>query len=893
MICFKEEYFRNLIKDSDRYYAHLSVQKDTCPELLTEHLALTVEYACKIVNQKNLDGVVNRLIAELTDRDVDNRKSRLIQEMFGEAIAFHDLGKLNANFQHSKMHNFQTLLEVRHDFGSEHSIISAYLYLAITFHKIMEGHFNDEDILYLCNIAFYMSYPIIRHHSSWLGMCQDDDTWSNEKLFDLKPYLSIINLSISEDETNFFHKSFLANANCNALFDWYDNDCEVIRDYGFPLYALVRLCYSLLTASDYLATAHYMNAWGDTDINVGIIDEALRNKITMHARHSKEYNEQVFQLLESGDFVPGNLLEKSNDNLNKLRTSLACDVLIKVRENPSKYLYYLEAPTGSGKTNVSMLVLSQLLSCDHSLNNVYYVFPFTTLIDQTVQSLQTTLGLQNEEIAAIHSKSPMNENHDDNQYLNYLDQLFLNFPVTLLSHVKFFNILTTNEKENNYLLHRIANSIIIMDELQSYPPAMWDKMMFFISRYATYFNIRFILMSATLPKIGNLLVHNQGDFVYLVDSKKRYFCNPNFCGRVEFDYTLLSWEQPDEDTKDNYLNELYDVVENKSGDYARCNTINRDSVFTIIEFISKRTASRFLSIANQNNGLFDNILLLSGTILEPRRKQIIQALKSRDNRRKKILVVTTQVIEAGVDIDMDLGFKDCSLIDSEEQLAGRINRNVRKNNCKLYLFNCDAEKILYGKDERYAVMTKNKYKDNSVYEEILRDKDFDRLYNIIIRDIKKQRSSHFQQNINDLYDDIRYLDFPKVAASIKLIDQKSVTVFVPLAIKADLLGDVYSIAISFGLNDKDVVEGDRVWEFYKNRLINQEEDFINNRIQLKQLLTLMSQFSFSIFPKGKDYESLRTFGYEQYGFLYLENYEPVYSFENGINTNVLMESNFF
>lgn len=83
----------------------------------------------------------------------------------------------------------------------------------------------------------------------------------------------------------------------------------------------------------------------------------------------------------------------------------------------------------------------------------------------------------------------------------------------------------------------------------------------------------------------------------------------------------------------------------------------------------------------------------------------------------------------------------------------------------------------------------------------------------------------------------------------KLIDQPSVTVFVPLAIKADLLGDVYSIAISFGLNDEDIVEGERVWEFYKKRLINQEKDFITNRIQLKQLLTLMSQFSFSIFPK--------------------------------------------
>lgn len=321
MTCYNKEYFRNLIKESGRYYAHLSDKKDTCPELLSEHLTLTVEYASKIVRQKNLDGVISHLIAELSDNDADNRKNQIIHEMFWETIAFHDLGKLNAGFQHSKMHNYQTLLKVRHNFGSEHSIISAYLYLAITFHKIMEGHFNNDDILFLCNIALYMSYPIIRHHSSWLGKCQNEDTWCNEKLYDLKPYLSLINLPISEDEINLFHMSFLANANFDALFDWYDNDCTVIRDYGFPLYALVRLCYSLLTVSDYLATAHYMNAWKGMDINVGIIDDALRSKITSQAQHSKKYNEQVFQRLEHGDLDQGNLLEKSNDNLNKLRTS--------------------------------------------------------------------------------------------------------------------------------------------------------------------------------------------------------------------------------------------------------------------------------------------------------------------------------------------------------------------------------------------------------------------------------------------------------------------------------------------------------------------------------------------------------------------------------------------
>ncbi|MBK6948879.1 MAG: hypothetical protein IPH16_13240 [Haliscomenobacter sp.] len=71
-----------------------------------------------------------------------------------------------------------------------------------------------------------------------------------------------------------------------------------------------------------------------------------------------------------------------------------------------------------------------------------------------------------------------------------------------------------------------------------------------------------------------------------------------------------------------------------------------------------------------------------------------------------MLLITTQVVEAGVDIDMDLGFKNVSLIDSDEQLAGRVNRNVGKENCEVYLFRLNDATILYGKDYRYHI-TKN------------------------------------------------------------------------------------------------------------------------------------------------------------------------------------------
>ena len=72
------------------------------------------------------------------------------------------------------------------------------------------------------------------------------------------------------------------------------------------------------------------------------------------------------------------------------------------------------------------------------------------------------------------------------------------------------------------------------------------------------------------------------------------------------------------------------------------------------------------------------------------------------------MLITTQVVEAGVDIDMDLGFKNISLIDSDEQLAGRVNRNACKVGCEVYLFRLDNASVLYGKDKRYQ-MVGNKF----------------------------------------------------------------------------------------------------------------------------------------------------------------------------------------
>ena len=891
---FDKDFFDGLIKDSYKYYAHCVENGGECRhELLSEHSALTYSYARTLAKDNSLVPIIKILIRKSLEGNLEEALGNFVEEMFWAAIAFHDLGKMNAIFQKQKMNNNEELLYVDHPFSSQHSVISIYIYLAIAFQKMCElEDLTDGEQIFLCNIILYLSYPIYNHHEKALFECQDEDNWCFEQLLTLRPFLSLLNLSYSDETVEKFHQGLLLNANFNCLFEFFNEENEHL-EHGFPLFALVKLEYSLLTTADYLATAHFMNHWDDMYRHTGFINEALRSKIIGAVQSSKPYNKSIIERLEQEKFIQADdYKDVSCTNLNILREGMAVETLHNIGKNLRERLFYLEAPTGGGKTNISILALAELLKCDSSINKVFYVFPFTTLITQTAQTLKDTLSVKDVEVFEMHSKAEMGSKKHGDEYLNYLDNIFMDYPIVLLSHVRFFNVITTNKKDTNYLLQRLANSVVIMDELQTYPPAIWDKMAYFISEYATCFNMRFILMSATLPKLGKLLdlQNEEYGFVPLISNKGKYFQNPNFCNRIKFDFSLLELGRSLKEQKGGYLEKLAGFVIEKSAFYAEHNQRNPQSVFTVIEFITKRTAGDFLKWIKQCNRFFDDVYILSGTILEPQKQKIIKQLRSISNRNKKILLITTQVVEAGVDIDMDLGFKDVSLIDSEEQIAGRVNRNASKKGCKLYLFDCDSEKILYGNDARLQVV---ELKNTHLYKNILESKDFDFLYDIIMTNIKESNQSIFKQNIQDLYNAVISLNYPQVNNCIRIIDNTSITVFIPMELDKDLLREKLQIARDFNCIIGNAVDGKEVWGKYLELVLYKNENFINNKLKMRQLMSLMSSFTFSIYPSGKDYEILKTFGSLQYGFFYLESWESVYSLEDGINTQILKDTLFF
>ena len=903
----REYSIKHTLKDHHLYYAHTPSKKGEKVETLSEHLSLVQGYFLKLVDVHQLDIVINRLIVCYLSKLKCNSDAlaNFIKRIFVHSVCYHDHGKINENFQasESKMNNpnFRGKEKPENEIDTQHSTLSAFIFLC---HKINET-FQLNLSIKGKNIAFsnciLFSYGIYKHHGKYFdNHFLEKIIVENQRSESLSPYLSL------------FPKPEKLKEIVQSLSKLEEVLPKIsFQDFAqsFPLYQLLRLNFSLLTASDYLATNEYMNK--DKTDNFGVLNQkrvsemyrrVTTNEWVDEKKGKRNFNKKTFAELETLP-LKRKPTSKSNVNLNLLRQQMATEAIRNTRENTSKKIFYLEAPTGGGKTNISMLVVLELLKANSELNKVFYVFPFTTLIDQTFKSIKQSLRLNEDEIVALHSKASFLKEdkkdlkYEDDQYgkakKNYIDRLFVNYPFCLLSHIRFFEILKTNKKEQNYLLHRLANSIVVIDELQTYPPQHWDKVMYFIQQYADAYNIRFVIMSATLPKIDNLIKDIDTNSVahLLPNAREDYFQNVNFKDRIMFDFGLI-------EKKMEYI-PLVEKVLSESKRFAKIDGGKfkpKGSVFTIVEFIFKKSATRFYDEMETKNQFFDKIFVLSGTILEHRRKYIINFLKRKENRTKRILLITTQVVEAGVDIDMDLGFKDTSLIDSDEQLAGRINRNLNKDYCKLFLFNLNHESVIYGKDLRYEMM---KELTTNEHKQILESKDFDLLYGKVIDFKKKRNNDSTFHGLEDYKNYVKNIKFCSITEEFKLIDQDCLSCFLPLDIPIEVEGEIEGEKENiFTENDllflkklnilpdgNDMISGEAIFCLYRDA-IDSKKSFLDKKIQLKQIQSILSKFTFSLFASRELEEKITHFSdmeKSDFGYYYIDKWADFYDERSGIN----------
>ena len=835
----------DIIVKPELFYAHSDRDNGKNPEILKEHVDRCYHYFEELWEHKNFKAVFDNFQKELAP-ELSDEGIKLFYSLIVNVIIFHDYGKINPRFQSMKMKNTLkkwTVIDCLE--GTNHSMLSAAIYLDYFYEKIQEIPLSkdEKNIIHVFMLA--NAYVITRHHGNLSGFeAFLEEFQQNRQLADI---FSCMNQGVF---TEVYHGPFCKKGLHSVNMPMqnkrkYDSFSEK-QSLQLGLYAYIRFLFSVLVSCDYYATSEYDN---------GIQMSAFGTIENTEFATQYEQSERVKQIRR---FNPESCVDDKKD-INILRNRMFYEAEQTLLKNKDTNIAFIEAPTGAGKSNLAMNCSLKLL--DKNINKIFYVYPFNTLVEQNYDTLEKIYGQTDifKSIAVINSITPIPlngtrkfwENLDIEENEKFyqkalLDRQFLNYPFILTTHVNLFQIMFGCEREAAISFYQLAGSVVVLDEIQSYKNVLWTEIMMFLQCYSRLLNMKIIIMSATLPKL-DMLTGNHEKVVNLIENPEKYFQDARFKKRVALSYELL---YPDKKTE---MEELYAHVLGQAQNGRKI----------LMEFITKTSAEMFYHMLAESGREDLQVFCMTGDDNQIDRKRILREMDTAD-QDKAVILVATQVVEAGIDIDMDIGYKDISKLDSEEQFIGRINRNFKRKGV-VYFFDMDNESGIYKED--YRVDTAYTLRKDEM-KQLLADKNFGKYYDYILKGIRKYRNDRKNENgIEAFVDKVKKLDFVWISQKMKLIDNND-----------DWKMSVY-FAWAITTDNGEIIDGKQVWERYRELLSDMTMNYAKKQVLLSEVKSKMSYFIYQIkIDNSLDYN-------DRIGELYLIEDAEQY-FENGrLNTD--------
>lgn len=835
----------DIIVKPELFYAHCDRDNGKKPELLKEHVDRCYHYFEELWEHKNFKAIFENFQKELAP-ELSDEGIKLFYSLIVNVIIFHDYGKINPRFQSITMKNTLRKWPVINCLdGTKHSMLSAAIYLDYFYEKIQESPLSKDEKNVIHVFMLSNAYVISRHHGNLSGFeAFLGEFQQNQQLADI---FSCMNQGdFAEVYYGPFCKKGLRSVNMPMQNKRkYDSFSEK-QSLQLGLYAYIRFLFSVLVSCDYYATSEYDN---------GIEMSAFGTIENTEFATQYEQSERVKQIRR---FNPESCVDDKKD-INILRNRMFYEAEQTLLENKDANVAFAEAPTGAGKSNLAMNCSLKLL--DKNINKIFYVYPFNTLVEQNYDTLEKIYGQTDifKSIAVINSITPIPlngtrkfwENLDKEENEKFyqkalLDRQFLNYPFILTTHVNLFQIMFGCEREAAISFYQLAGSVVVLDEIQSYKNVLWTEIMMFLQCYSRLLNMKIIIMSATLPKL-DMLTGNHEKVVNLIENPEKYFQDARFKKRVALSYELL---YPDKKTE---IEELYAHVLGQA----------QKGKKILMEFITKTSAEKFYHMLTESGREDLQIFCMTGDDNQIDRKRILREMDTVDED-KAVILVATQVVEAGIDIDMDIGYKDISKLDSEEQFIGRINRNFKRKGV-VYFFDMDNESGIYKED--YRVDTVYTLRKDEM-KQLLADKNFGKYYDYILKGIRKYRNDRKNENgIEAFVDNVKKLDFVWISQKMKLIDKND-----------DWKMSVY-FAREITTDTGEIIDGKQVWERYRELLSDMTMNYAKKQILLSEVKSKMSYFIYQIkIDNSLDYN-------DRIGELYLIEDAEQY-FENGrLNTD--------
>lgn len=426
------------------------------------------------------------------------------------------------------------------------------------------------------------------------------------------------------------------------------------------------------------------------------------------AEQETEFDRDIWNLFYQNIEEKAREFRKQTDQISQLRNSISDRC--KAFSEHETGICRLIVPTGGGKT-LSSLRFAVNYCKKHGKDRIYYIAPYMSILEQNSDVLKAVVG---EKYLLEHHSDIMAEMENAEEIAEYeLRSDKWDMPVIATTMVQFLNTLFSDRMESVRRMHRLCNAVIIIDEVQSVPAkcvSLFNLAMNFVAEIG---ESCVVLCSATQPTFENTA------YPLHIDS------DSSMTGDYSGDFKTFK------------RNEIISFV--RAGGYsyedaaAFCAEKYKEEGNVLFIVNTKTAAFCIYQQLKQkmNDGV--RVIHISTNMCPEHRRKVIRDLKEMLRCHQKVICVTTQLIEAGVDISFHCVIRSLAGLDNAVQAAGRCNRNGEyKECCKVYLLNLQEERLGHLKDIRIAQNVSRQIIENASYPD-LQDVDtlktyFDKYY---------------------------------------------------------------------------------------------------------------------------------------------------------------------
>ena len=433
-----------------------------------------------------------------------------------------------------------------------------------------------------------------------------------------------------------------------ANYDYYTNEIFLesvcphsfpkfipMADKGFSITFYIRMIFSCLVDADFQDTESFMTN-GKIVRMMGENVENLYDKLLVEISRYKEPTRAI----------------------NIKRNEILTQCIESAKEE--KGLYTFTVPTGGGKT-ISSVAFALTHAMKHKMSRIIYAIPYTSIIEQNAAEFKRIFGSEN--VLEHHSNFEYNDSSDSTETETKQKLATENWaaPIIVTTNVQFFESLFSCKTSKCRKLHNIANSVIILDEAQMLPIQYLKPCVRCLSELIINYRCTVVLCSATQPALGT-------QFPSEIISRE-------ICRDTDSMYSFFKRTQ-----------------------IKRLGLVTDEEL--IIRINQEKQVLCIVSTRKQAQNLFEGMsgvgcYHLSTLMYPEHRKAVLKEIKGKLKEGSACRVISTSLIEAGVDVDFPVVYRSAAGLDSEIQAAGRCNREGKRpvEESFVYVFDPEDEYI--------------------------------------------------------------------------------------------------------------------------------------------------------------------------------------------------------